>query len=74
MDVFYLLEPERWVRVTPELEHDRAAAVDHQVKPAVVPGHGEPLVGQGCRHTHPDEAHAVRGHHAASDHGRATET
>ena len=66
--------PERRVWVPAELQHDGAAPVDHEVEPAVVPGHGEALVGQGRRHPDPDEAHAVGGDHPAADDGGATET
>ena len=53
-----------------ELEHDRAAAVDHEVEPAVVARHGEALVGQRRRHAHADQPHPRRRHHLPPYHRR----
>ena len=65
--------PERRIRVPPELQHDRSTAVDHEVKPPVVPGHGEAFVGQGRGHPDPDEAHPVGGNHSAPDYCSSAE-
>ena len=64
--------PERRKRCPSELQHDGATSVDHEVKPSVVPGHGESLVGQRGRDTDPNQAHARRGHNLTTDHSSAT--
>ena len=64
--------PERRIGVPAELQHDRAAAVDHEVEPAVVPGHGEALAGDVGGDADADQTHPGRSHHLAADHGSAT--
>ena len=55
----------------PELDADGAAAVDHEVEPAVALRHRVTLaVEVVVRDAHADEAAPGLGHHAAPDHGR----
>ncbi len=57
------------IRVPPELQHDGAPPVDHEVEPAVVPGHGEALVRQVRAHPDADQAHPGGGGHLPAHHG-----
>ena len=64
-------ETEGGVGVTAKLEHYWAPTIDHQIKPSVLPCHGEALISAICGHPHSYEPHPIRGHHLASDHGSA---
>ena len=63
-----MASPPRWIWVPANLHHDWSSAVDHEVKPSVVPGHGESLVGNVGADPDPDQAHAGWGHNTATDH------
>ena len=66
------VESQRQIRISPELKHDGATAVDHEVEPAVVASHREAFLWQVGRDADPDEADARGRHHAAPNNRRTT--
>ena len=66
--------PEGGVGVAAKLEHDGPTAVHHQVKPAVLSGHGEPFIGSISGDPHTYQSHPTEGDHLPSHHGRPAET
>ncbi len=54
-------QAQRGIGIAAKLQHDRPPAIHHEVKPAVIAGHGEALVGPVGGDPHPDESHAVGG-------------